>query len=85
MCGYRYLEGFSWIDALLDASMILGGMGPVKKLQTNAGKVFALCYALYSGIAVLGAAGVIFAPIYHRFLHKFHLESGTDDNSTEDK
>jgi hypothetical protein len=74
--GYRALEGFSWIDSLLNASMILGGMGPVNQLQTAAGKVFAALYALYSGIVFLVATGVVMAPVLHRFLHHFHLEDG---------
>jgi hypothetical protein len=72
--GYRLLEGFSWIDSLLNASMILGGMGPVNQLQTAAGKVFAALYALYSGIVFLVTTGVVMAPVLHRFLHHFHLE-----------
>ncbi len=73
--GYRLTEGLSWLDALLNASMILGGMGPVAELRTPAGKLFASFYALFSGIAFLSVAGILFAPILHRFLHKFHLES----------
>jgi hypothetical protein len=72
--GYHFLEGLAWVDALVNASMLLGGMGPVNVLQTVAGKVFASFYALYSGIIFLVVVGVIFAPIYHRFLHRFHLE-----------
>ena len=72
--GYRTLEGFSWIDSLLNASMILGGMGPVNQLQTAAGKIFASLYALYAGVAFLVTTGVVMAPILHRFLHHFHLE-----------
>ena len=72
--GYHVLEGFSWIDSLLNASMILGGMGPVNQLQTAAGKVFAALYALYSGIVFLVTTGVVMAPVLHRFLHHFHLE-----------
>ena len=74
MAGYHYLENLPWIDALVNASMLLGGMGPVNELHTNAGKLFASFYALYSGIIFLVTVGVIFAPIYHRFLHRFHLE-----------
>ena len=76
--GYHYLESLSWIDALLNASMILGGMGPVNALQTNAGKVFASFYALYSGIVLLASVGVLAAPIFHRFMHRFHLEIEAD-------
>jgi len=75
MAGYHEFEGLPWLDAFVDASMILSGMGPVASLQTNAGKLFAGCYALFSGLAFLTAIGVVFAPIFHRFLHKFHLES----------
>jgi hypothetical protein len=72
--GYHVLEGLAWIDALLNAAMILGGMGPVDQLHTAAGKIFAAFYALYSGLIVLVVAGVLFAPLLHRFLHRFHLE-----------
>jgi hypothetical protein len=73
--GYRLLEGFSWIDSLLNASMILGGMGPVHQLHTNAGRLFASFYALYSGIVFLVTAGFVIAPLLHRFLHHFHLKN----------
>lgn len=73
MLGYHFLEGLSWIDALLNASMILGGMGPVASLQTNAGKVFASIYALYSGVILLASVGILITPIFHRFMHRFHL------------
>ncbi|MFB3819433.1 MAG: hypothetical protein ACE147_17375 [Candidatus Methylomirabilales bacterium] len=77
--GYRFLEGLAWIDALLNASMILGGMGPVSEVHSNAGKLFASAYALYSGLIVLVAAGVLFAPVFHRLLHRFHLAEGDED------
>ena len=73
MMGYHFLENLSWIDALLNASMILGGMGPVNPMQTNAGKFFASFYAIYSGVILLASVGVLAAPIFHRFLHHFHL------------
>jgi hypothetical protein len=79
--GYHFLEGLSWIDALVNASMILGGMGPVNPLQTTAGKVFASFYALYSGMVFLIIAGVMLAPIVHRFLHHFHLMEAESDDS----
>ncbi|MFZ2098856.1 MAG: hypothetical protein WAV05_19650 [Anaerolineales bacterium] len=75
MFGYHFLEHLAWIDALVNAAMILGGMGPVNELHTNAGKLFASFYALYSGIIFLISVGVIMAPLYHRFLHRFHLET----------
>jgi hypothetical protein len=74
MVGYHFLESLSWIDSLVNAAMLLGGMGPVDTLHTYAGKLFASFYALYSGIIFLVVVGVIFAPMYHRFLHRFHLE-----------
>jgi len=74
MLGYHYYECLSWIDSLLNASMILGGMGPVNTLRTNAGKVFASFYALYSGIILLASVGILATPIFHRFMHRFHLE-----------
>ena len=72
--GYHFLEGLSWIDSLLNASMILGGMGPVSVLQTPAGKIFASFYALYSGVILLASVGVLAAPLFHRFMHRFHLQ-----------
>jgi hypothetical protein len=77
--GYHFLEGLPWIDALLNASMILGGMGPVDALHTQGGKLFASFYSLFSGMVLLVAVGVLIAPVFHRFLHRFHLE--IDDNS----
>jgi len=74
VCGYHFFEGLPWIDALLNASMILGGMGPVATIRTTAGKLFASFYALYSGLAIISIAGVLLAPLVHRFLHKFHIE-----------
>lgn len=73
MLGYHFFEGLSWLDSLLNASMILGGMGPVDPVQTNPGKVFASLYALYSGVVLLAAVGILAAPIFHRFMHRFHL------------
>jgi hypothetical protein len=72
--GYRLFEGMSWIDAFVNAAMILGGMGPVGELHTNAGKLFAGFYALYSGLVAIIAVGFLAAPIFHRFLHHFHVE-----------
>ena len=75
MLGYREFEGFSWTDSFLNASMILGGMGPVNPVVTETGKIFAGLYALYSGLAFLVLAGLLFAPVAHRVLHSFHFES----------
>jgi hypothetical protein len=79
MIGYHGCEGISWLDSFLNASMILAGMGPVLELKTNGGKLFAGFYALYSGLMVLIVAGVMFAPVVHRFLHRFHLEAAGED------
>lgn len=73
--GYRYFGGLDWVDALLNAAMILTGMGPVNPMTTTSGKLFAVFYCLYSGIAFLSLVAIISAPIYHRFLHRFHLDS----------
>lgn len=72
--GYHVTEGLPWLDSLLNASMILGGMGPVDAVRTVAGKWFASFYALFSGMVLLVAVGVLIAPVFHRFLHRFHLE-----------
>ena len=72
--GYHTLAGFGWIDSLLEASMILGGMGPVNPLANDASKVFASLYALFSGLMFIGIMGVVLSPIVHRFLHKFHVD-----------
>lgn len=74
--GYRFCAGLSWLNSLLDASMILGGMGPVNPLTTTAGKLFASFYALFAGIAFLATVGILIAPIAHRLLHRLHLEKG---------
>ncbi len=82
MAGYRIFESMSWVDAFVNAAMILSGMGPVSALQTGGGKIFAGCYALFSGLAFLTSLGIIFAPVFHRFLHKFHLEEVRRDSKT---
>ena len=76
--GYRMLGGLSWIDSLLNASMILGGMGPVNPLESDAAKLFASAYALFSGMAFLATAGILVAPLAHRLLHHLHLEAADD-------
>jgi hypothetical protein len=78
MAGYHGFERLSWLDAFLNASMILSGMGPVTTPVTAGGKMFAGLYALYSGLAVLVIAGVMFGPLIHRFLHRFHID--TEEN-----
>lgn len=78
--GYHFVGRLSWIDALLNAAMILTGMGPVNPMTTTAGKLFATFYALYSGIAFLSMVAVLLGPVVHRLLHKFHLQEDDDDD-----
>ena len=75
MAGYGYYERLPWLDAFLNAAMLLGGMGPVEEPQTAGGKLFAGLYALYAGLVFLVAAAVVLAPVVHRLLHRFHLEA----------
>jgi hypothetical protein len=77
--GYHSLGGFGWVDSLLEASMILGGMGPVNQLSGDGVKVFASLYALFSGLIFVGVVGIVFAPIAHRLLHKFHVDEAGED------
>lgn len=74
MAGYGYFEHLPWRDAFLNAAMLMGGMGPVEVPRTNGGKVFAGLYALYAGLVFLVAAGLIFTPVMHRLMHKFHWQ-----------
>ena len=71
--GYHSLADLGWIDSLLNASMILGGMGPVDPLRSSVAKIFASCYALFSGLAFIGIASLLVAPFAHRLLHHFHV------------
>ena len=74
MCGYHFLESMSWTDSYLNAAMILSGMGPIGTLNTQAGKIFAGTYALYSGLMLVVSMGIILTPVVHRFLHRFHID-----------
>ena len=74
MIGYHLFEKMTWIDAFANAAMILSGMGPLEPLHTDGGKMFAGCYALFSGLAFITISGIVLMPVVHRFLHKFHLE-----------
>jgi hypothetical protein len=74
IAGYHWIAGFNWIDSLLNASMILGGMGPVNPLPSVDAKVFASLYALFSGLVFIAVMGIMFTPIMHRIIHKFHVE-----------
>lgn len=78
--GYHYLDELSWLDAFVNASMILGGMGPVDTMKHPSAKLFAGFYALFSGVIFIGVAGVVVAPFAHRLLHHFHFD---DDDAPE--
>jgi len=73
VCGYHYFGSLGWLDSLLNASMILGGMGPVNPINGRAGKLFASFYALYSGLALISITGLLLTPVVHRAFHIFHL------------
>jgi hypothetical protein len=79
MAGYASLEGMSLADSYVNAAMILSGMGPMGELKTTAGKIFAGCYAIFSGLLLVIATGFVLAPIFHRVLHHFHVESQKQD------
>jgi hypothetical protein len=74
MSGYHWLAGLDWVDSLLEASMILGGMGPVNPIKTTGAKIFASGYALFSGLVFIGLMGIVLTPVVHRVMHKFHVE-----------
>ena len=74
IAGYHFIAGFNWVDSLLEASMILGGMGPIKELPSDTAKVFASIYALFSGIIFIGVMGIVLSPVVHRIMHKFHVD-----------
>jgi hypothetical protein len=77
--GYHYLGDLPWVDALLNAAMILTGMGPVDRMETTSGKLFATFYALYSGITFLTMMAVLLAPVVHRLMHKLHADVEEED------
>jgi hypothetical protein len=72
--GYHFIAGFNWVDSLLEASMILGGMGPIKELPNDTAKIFASIYALFSGLIFIGVMGIVLGPVVHRIMHKFHVD-----------
>src|SRR5207249_1025196 len=74
IAGYHFIAGFNWIDSLLEASMILGGMGPIKELPNDTAKIFAALYALFSGLIFIALMGIILSPVAHRVMHKFHVD-----------
>jgi len=83
--GYHFLGGLAWIDSLVNASMILGGMGPVDPITAEAGKIFASFYALYSGMVFLLTVGIIIAPVAHRILHRLNMETEGDVQNQEEE
>ena len=74
MAGYEHFENLAWRDAFLNSAMLMGGMGPVDAPRTDAGKLFAGFFALYAGLVFIAAAGLVFTPVLHRLLHRFHWE-----------
>jgi len=82
--GYHWIAGFGWIDSILEASMILGGMGPVNVLPNQGAKLFASAYALFSGLIFIGVMGVVLSPVVHRLMHKFHIDKNMSQSSPEE-
>ncbi len=80
MLGYHFFEKMSWVDSFLNASMILSGMGPAANLTTNAGKIFAGLYALFSGLAFIAIVVIMLSPIIHKFFRTIHLEAGKTED-----
>lgn len=79
VAGYSYFEGMALPDAYVNAAMILSGMGPLGELKTTAGKIFAGSYAIFSGLIIVIATSFVLAPIFHRVLHHFHMETRVND------
>ena len=79
IAGYHWIAGLDWVDSLLEASMILGGMGPINPLQTSGAKIFASIYALFSGVIFIALMGIILTPFAHRMLHKFHVDDKDEE------
>jgi hypothetical protein len=71
--GFHYFSHLQWIDALLNSAMLLGGMGPIGEMGPTGGKLFASAFAIYAGLIFIAASGILFTPVYHRLMHKFHL------------
>jgi hypothetical protein len=76
--GYHWIGALDWVDSILEASMILGGMGPVNPLTNTSAKLFASAYALFSGVVFIGLVGILLTPVVHRILHKFHVKETED-------
>lgn len=84
MAGYHWLGGLGWVDAFLNAAMILSGMGPVDNLNNDSAKIFAGLYAIYSGLLVVATTALILAPALHRFLHRLHVKDEQDPDDDDD-
>lgn len=78
IAGYHWIAELGWVDSILEAAMILGGMGPINPLRTTGAKLFAAAYALFSGVVFIGMMGILLTPIVHRVLHKFHIKEAKD-------
>lgn len=83
MAGYHHFEGMHWVDAYVNAAMILSGMGPVEPLHSVNGKIFAGSYAIFSGVIFLVGMAIIWAPVFHRFFHKIHLEASKEKEQSK--
>lgn len=84
MLGYHFFEKMSWVDSFVNASMILSGMGPLTALTSSGGKIFAGCYALFSGLIFIAIVALVFSPIIHHIFYKIHLESAADLKKLQD-
>ena len=84
MAGYHWLGGLGWVDAFLNAAMILSGLGPVDNLTNDSAKIFAGLYAIYSGLLVVAPTALILAPAVHRFLHRLHVKDEQDPDDDDD-
>jgi len=78
IAGYHWIDALPWVDSILEAAMILGGMGPVNPLKTDGAKLFAAAYALFSGVIFIGMMGILLTPVVHRVLHTFHIKESKD-------
>ncbi len=78
LAGYHWIADLGWVDSILEAAMILGGMGPINPLCTTGAKLFAAAYALFSGVIFIGMMGILLTPVVHRVLHKFHIKEAED-------
>ncbi len=81
--GYHYVADLDWLDAELNAAMILTGMGPIDPMRTAAAKIFASAYALFSGVVFLTAMGIVLSPVFHRVVHKFHLDDEDEEKGPD--